>query len=273
MFKLKSKFDYNIPNRPRELITSKQFPYILYLIKFKKEYLISSFNMIGSGVIFDKSKLEYHHHFKCPIIKDTKTIIHSFNENYDTDYYPSIIIDNDKQLVSSTDRNNNLYISDISSKEILFTINLNELILPSIIRDNNKFCNKEIININKKKYFYFRLNTEAGFRIACLDSDIDSYNFKNMKICSTEKYFNCENFFHFKYQEENYLICKFIDNNNENISTYKMITPYKFSIVDDMFNSKNSFLNLEIVGYNPYHKNMFSIKINETLLNLVLKKF
>jgi hypothetical protein len=271
MFKLKSKFDYNIPNRPSHLITSKLFPYILYIIKIKKEYLISSFNMIGSGVIFDKSKLEYHHHFKCPIIKDTKTIIHSFDENYDTDHYPSIIIDNDKQLVSSTDRNNNLYISDISSKEILFTINLNQLIFPSIIRNNNKFCNKEIININDKKYFYFRLNTESGFRIMCMSSDNNNYNFTDLKVCNlTTKYQNCYSFHHFKYKMEDYLLAKFIDNNSEVLMTLKLITPYQFEEVDIMFTFQNSSDNLEIVGYDPYNKNKFSIKINETLLNLAL---
>lgn len=264
MFKLHGK----IENTIGEIFSGKKFFAILYLKKIKKNYLITKYNLIGSGVILDDGYLEQSKINNKITCNGVKNLYYSFNDNYDTNHYPSIIIDEDKELICSTDKNLNLFILNRNNNEILFNLNLKGINNDNILIDQNNYFNKEIINIDDKKYLYIRIKTKSGYRIACLDSDINSYDFKNMKICSTEKYFNCDNFFHFKYKNENYLICKFIDNNNENISTYKMITPYEFSIVDDMFNSKKSFLNLEIVGYNPYHKNMFSVKVNNNLINI-----
>lgn len=266
MFNLKSKFIYENKNRPKELLVTNLFPYILYLKKIKKNYLIADTNLLRYGFILGNSQISLHHHFHLPIINKSNSIIHSFDEDYNTNHYPSVILDGSNKLISCTDNNNNIYITNLITKEKLFNFNLNNY----VESPNNNFSNKEILNFENVKYFYFRIKIKNEYKIACMSSN--DYNFKNLQICKIlGNYQNCENFFHFKYNNDDFLLGKFIDNNNEIIMTLKIISPYTFEEAEIMFNFKNSINNLEIIGYDPTKKNKFSIKINEDILNLSVK--
>ena len=286
MFKVKIDIDPDTykngeyRNRPYNISFNNKIPYILYLKKLKKETIVADFNLLASGIIGKEASFSYLYYFRNLQTKDAKGIIYSFDENYDTDHFPSIIIDDNKTLISTTDKFNNLYILDLESKKKLFQISIENIIEFTKNNDNSidqtfsfgdNFYNKEILNFGDKKYFYFRIKTTSGFKIAVMESD-DGYNFKNFKICKINSvYQNCEIFFSFIYKDENYLIAKFIDNNSEILMTLKIISPIEFEQLDLMFNFPRSQYNLEIFGYDPYNRNQILFRAQKRILGIKTK--